>query len=202
MWPSPVKRANHTKTSSFVRTGSAGKVFGACSDRRYASGSPPVSARTGRTRCSKNSTNAVSNGPWPYQIVARTSGGGDDGGHAAGSPGACRAPAGTGNPPRAEAGLQQQDVVGVGHRRVRLVAVRLPDRPAVEALQRLGAARHVVEAAEPDEPVGVVQVAELPQDGHAHCLLGLDELPVEQLDQYVPLSWAQCVLPQFDDRTP
>src|SRR5829696_4430435 len=58
---------------------------------------------------------------------------------------------------------QQQHVVTIDHRGVGLVLVRLPDRPAVEAAQCLGATRHVVEPSQPDEPVGVVQVAELPQ---------------------------------------
>jgi hypothetical protein len=77
--------------------------------------------------------------------------------------------------------------------------VRLPDRPAVEAGQCLGAGRHVGEPAQPDEPIGVVQVAELSQDGHTERLLGLDELPVEEVDQHVPLAGVQRVLTQFDD---
>jgi hypothetical protein len=74
--------------------------------------------------------------------------------------------------------------------------------PAVEAAQCLGATRHVVEPSQPDEPVGVVQVAELSQDRHADRLLGLDELPVEEIDQHLPPAGMQRVLPQFDDRIP
>ncbi|WP_347600804.1 hypothetical protein [Acrocarpospora sp. B8E8] len=78
--------------------------------------------------------------------------------------------------------------------------MRPPDRSGVEATQRLCPARHVVESAQPDEAVGVVQVPELPQDRHTDGLLGFDELAVEQVDKHVALTGVQRVLPQFNDR--
>jgi hypothetical protein len=63
--------------------------------------------------------------------------------------------------------------------------VLLPHRAAVEGLQRPRAGLHVREAAEPDEAVRVVEVAELPDDAHAASLLALDEVLVEDPDQGV-----------------
>ena len=45
------------------------------------------------------------------------------------------------------------------------------------------ARRHVAEAAKPDEAVWIVEVPELAEHVHADLFLGLDELPVEELDQ-------------------
>src|SRR5581483_11649933 len=56
------------------------------------------------------------------------------------------------------------------------------------------------EAPDPHEPVGLVQIAELPYDRHPLGLLALDEFPVEQADQDISLTRPQRVLPQFDDR--
>ena len=46
-WAAPAKAASHTKTFSPARTGSAGKVFSACSVCRQASGVAPASASAG-----------------------------------------------------------------------------------------------------------------------------------------------------------
>ena len=51
-------RVNHAKTFSPVRTGSAGKVFSACSVWKHASGVAPAPTSTGRTSRSKMSANA------------------------------------------------------------------------------------------------------------------------------------------------
>jgi hypothetical protein len=71
--------------------------------------------------------------------------------------------------------LEQQDVVGVDHRGVGGVAVLRPDGPVVERPERAGAVAHAAEAAQPDEPVREVEVAELSQDPHAALLLGFEE---------------------------
>ncbi len=74
-----------------------------------------------------------------------------------------------------------------------------PDGTAVELGQRLRPGCHVPKPAHPDEMVGPVHVAELAHDPHAHGFLALDKLPVEQLDQRLPLAGMQQVLPQFED---
>jgi hypothetical protein len=56
----------------------------------------------------------------------------------------------------------------------------------VEGGEGLGAGVHVLEAPHPDETIGIVQVAELPDDVDADGLLALDELAVEQFDELVP----------------
>jgi hypothetical protein len=105
--------------------------------------------------------------------------------------GACAAPG--------AARSQQQHVIRIDHRGVGDVAVRGPHRPAVERLQAVRTRRHVLEPAQPDEAVSMVQVAELADHAHAQCLLRLDEFAIEQLDQHVPLARVQRVLAQLDD---
>jgi hypothetical protein len=77
--------------------------------------------------------------------------------------------------------------------------VLLPDRAVVEGLERFRACAHVAKASEPDEAVRVVQVAKL-NHPHPNCLLSLDELTVEQIDERVPHARVEPVLPQLDDR--
>ena len=99
-----------------------------------------------------------------------------------------------------ERGFQQQHVIRVDHRRSRCGAVLLPHRATVETVQRRVPDRHVGEPTDPHEPVRVVEIAELADDVHADCLLGLDELAVEQLDQVVAPGGVQRVLPELDHR--
>ena len=95
-------------------------------------------------------------------------------------------------------GPQQQGVVGVDHRHVGRRRMRAPVRPEVERVQRVRAGRQVPETADPDEPVGVVQIAELTDDVHPGPLLAVDQVGVEDVDQIVPLSGVQGVLAQVD----
>jgi hypothetical protein len=82
---------------------------------------------------------------------------------------------------------QQQHVRRVFHRGVGEVAVCRPHRAGIEVRERLAACFHVGETAQPDEAVGTVDVAELPDHAHAVALLGLDELALEEIDQRVAL---------------
>jgi hypothetical protein len=54
----------------------------------------------------------------------------------------------------------------------------------------------------PDEPVRIVEVAELADHLHPDRLLRLHELAVEQVDQDIALSGMQRVLTKLDDRRP
>lgn len=96
-------------------------------------------------------------------------------------------------------GLQQQGVVRVDHRRVRRRGVRAPDRPVVERVQRVRPRGQVAEPADPDEPIRIVQIAELTDDVHTGLFLPLHQLCVEKIDQGVPLPGVQRVLAQVDD---
>src|SRR5436190_9629671 len=78
--------------------------------------------------------------------------------------------------------------------------MRLPDWPAIEFLQRSRARRHVGEAAEPDETIGIIHVAKLANDNDASRLLGLDELLFEKVDQHIAHAWLQRVLPKLHHR--
>jgi hypothetical protein len=96
---------------------------------------------------------------------------------------------------------QEQDVVTVDHGRVGRPSMLLPDRTAVERLERPFACLHVGEAAHPDEAVGIVEIPELAVNAHPDRLLCLHELEVEELDQRLPLTGAQRIAAEFDDLT-
>jgi hypothetical protein len=91
-------------------------------------------------------------------------------------------------------------VVAVDHRRIGRLAVRLPGRAAVERRERVAARGHVGEAAQPDEAVGVVEVAERGEHPCADRFLGLDEFALEQGDQVVAAARMQRVLAQLEHR--
>jgi hypothetical protein len=99
---------------------------------------------------------------------------------------------GTGRP-------QEENVVAVDHRAVRYVAVLLPDRAEVEALQRCDPLLEVGEASEPDESVRVVLVEEDATESDPHLLLALDEVVFEDPHKRVPRPRMQGVLPKLDD---
>jgi hypothetical protein len=102
-------------------------------------------------------------------------------------------------PEPARARAQQQDVVAVHHRRVRGRSIPLPDRTAVERLQRCRPQRHVCERTNPHEAIRTIEIAKLAEDRHPCRLLPFDEFPLEKLDQHVPLSRVQRVLAKLDD---
>jgi hypothetical protein len=102
-------------------------------------------------------------------------------------------------PPRL--GGEQHDVVGCGDGGAGGVAVGSPGRRgnAVERLERRPPGGHVGEGAQPDEPIGVVEVAEAAEDLHSQLLLRLDEVGLEELDEAVPGAGMERVLAQLDD---
>jgi hypothetical protein len=53
---------------------------------------------------------------------------------------------------------------------------------------------------QPNEAVRIADVSELTDDPHPCGFLGLHELPIEKLDESVPRSGIERVLPQIDDR--
>ena len=103
-------------------------------------------------------------------------------------------------PPRRAVNRDEEvDVVGVDHGRVGRLAVLLPHRAAVEALEEEEPIGQRGEPAEPDEGVVGVAVAELADHVRAQLLLRLDEVAVEQVDERVALSRVECVTPQLHD---
>ena len=90
-------------------------------------------------------------------------------------------------------GAKQQHVVAVDHRGVGSAGVLLPGRAAIEGLERAFARRHVAEAAQPDEAVGIVEVPELAEHLHSDLFLRFDELPIEELDQRLPRTRTERV---------
>ncbi len=74
----------------------------------------------------------------------------------------------------------------------------LPHRAAVERAEAVGARGHVGEGAQPDEAVGVVEVAERAHDRDARVFLRLDELALEQRDEVVAAARVQRVLAQLE----
>src|SRR5262245_21376589 len=100
-------------------------------------------------------------------------------------------------------GSQQEDIVAVDHRRVGSLAVPGPDRAAVEGAQCVGTEGHVRKAANPDEAIRIVRVAERPEHADPDGLLRLHELALEELDQRLARAGVERVPPQLDDtRTP
>ena len=61
-------------------------------------------------------------------------------------------------------GLEQQHVVEAQHGRIGGVAIGQPDRAGIETGQRPPARLHVGKSAQPDETVGIVEIAELADD--------------------------------------
>jgi protein-S-isoprenylcysteine O-methyltransferase Ste14 len=116
-----------------------------------------------------------------------------------GRPGRRPVDAGVGEPGLGRRRPQQQHVVGVHQGGVGRVAVPLPHRPAVEGRQGSATRLHVGEAPQPDEAVGIVEIAEAGRDGHSERLLRLEELALEQVDEHVALPPVQRVLPQLED---
>src|SRR3954466_15220689 len=72
---------------------------------------------------------------------------------------------------------------------------------AVEGPQRLGPRGHVAKAAQPDEAVSGVEVAELTEEPDARRSLRLDEFILEQGNQVLTPARLESVLPQLDDGT-
>jgi hypothetical protein len=96
--------------------------------------------------------------------------------------------------------MQEQHIIGIDHGGVGRFAMRLPDRPAVKILERLRAKRHVPKTSQPDKSVWIIHVPELTDDLHPERFLRFDKFPVEQIDQHIPLSRMQRVLPQLHKR--
>src|SRR5688572_3579439 len=77
--------------------------------------------------------------------------------------------------------------------------MRLPDGSAVKRVQRFCARLHVVESAQPDELIWVIEITELTDHLNPNSFLGFHEFTVEELDQVVAFSRVKCVLSKFDD---
>ncbi len=96
--------------------------------------------------------------------------------------------------------LEEQHVVGIQHRVVRVSSVSRPDRTVIERFECLVSALHTREASQPHEAIRVAPIAKLPNQRHARCFLRLDKMALEEVDQDVALAWLQGVLPQFERR--
>src|SRR5262245_51850910 len=96
---------------------------------------------------------------------------------------------------------QQEDVLVVEQDIVHRRAVPGPDLASVEGFERQLACRHVAEATQPDEAIGGIQVAELPDDPGAGGFLRLHQVALEDVDQDISLTGLQGVLTELDHRT-
>src|SRR5689334_7006170 len=67
-------------------------------------------------------------------------------------------------------------------------------------MQSLRPRRHIMETAQPDEPVQVIQIVELPEDLDADCFLCFDEFTLEEPDQFIAPARMQGIHPELDDR--
>ena len=95
---------------------------------------------------------------------------------------------------------EEQHVVRIDHRGVGGIAVQLPNRSAVKALQRLSAGGHIGKPAQPDETIGVVDIAKLADHADPECFLALDEFPIEEIDENLARARVERVLAELDDR--
>ncbi len=186
--------ANHTKQCSPSRTGRRGNVFSLGSVSNVAHGGAPLAIISGATTQSKKSAKPAT-ALWRHRIDRDNSQSG-------------RRPGRIAIRPRRSVELEagpwtrrtkQSNVVGVDHRRVRRIAVRVPDGAVVERSQRSPARIHVRKAAQPCEHVRIIDVAELRDDVHAAVRLRLHEFAVEQRYQILPPSRVQRVPAQLDD---
>src|SRR5271169_4516394 len=84
-------------------------------------------------------------------------------------------------------GSEKQDVIGVKHRAVRLIPMRVPDRSAIERFQRPRTSGHIGESPEPHEPVWIVEIPEGSHDVRAELILRVYEMPLEDRDQRLAL---------------
>ena len=94
---------------------------------------------------------------------------------------------------------QEQDVIRIDHGRIGDVAMRFPNRSAVKSIQRLCACGHVVESAQPDELIRVIEIPKLTDDLQTHSFLRFDKFAVEEFDQGIAFSGVKRVLPELDD---
>jgi hypothetical protein len=76
--------------------------------------------------------------------------------------------------------------------------MRVPDGTVVKGGECLSPRDNIFESPDPNEPVGSIEISELPNYRNPERFLGLDELSIEDLDQSVALAWMQGVLPQLD----
>ena len=97
-------------------------------------------------------------------------------------------------------GAQKQHVIRIDHRCVGSVTMRLPNGAIVKRLEPCLAHFHIRETAEPHETIGIVEIAELPDDAQAVRLLIFEKLALEERDQRITLARNQRVLAQFQDR--
>src|SRR5262245_34980472 len=95
---------------------------------------------------------------------------------------------------------QQQNIIRVDHRGVCGIAMFLPYWSAVKSIQGLCTCIHVIESAQPDESIWVIQIIKLSDDLHSHCLLRFDKFTVEKFNQFIAPAWMKCVLSEFKDR--
>src|SRR5205814_86716 len=77
--------------------------------------------------------------------------------------------------------------------------MRFPDGSTVKRIERLLTRGHIVETAQPDKSIQVIEIVKLTDDLDAHSLLCFDKFTVEEFDQFIAPAWIQCVLPEFDN---
>ena len=94
---------------------------------------------------------------------------------------------------------QQEHIIRIDHGRVGCVSMDFPDRSRVKGMESLRPRRHIMETAQPDKPVWIIQVIELPQDVDSDSFLRFDKLALEESDQFIAPARLQCVHPQLDD---
>ena len=79
--------------------------------------------------------------------------------------------------------------------------MRPPNGPTIERTQRVRPRLHVAKAAKPHKSIRIACIAELADDPGSEHFLALDELSIEQRDEFVSLTGVERVLAQLNDRT-
>src|SRR6185503_21105537 len=75
-----------------------------------------------------------------------------------------------------------------------------PNGSAIKGMQGGLAGGHIVESAQPDKLIRIVQIIKLPNELNADRLLCFDKLALEELDQFITPARMQGIHPEFDNR--
>src|SRR6476469_538942 len=95
---------------------------------------------------------------------------------------------------------QQKNVVRVDHGSVGSLTMDFPDGPTIKGIQRRLAGGHIVESAQPDKLIGVVQIIKLTRELNTDRLLCFDKFALKELDQFITPAWMEGIHPEFDNR--
>src|SRR5689334_4966680 len=95
---------------------------------------------------------------------------------------------------------QQKNVVRVDHGSVGGLTMSFPYRSAIEGMQGRLAGGHIVETAQPDKLIWIVQIIKLTNELNTDSLLRFDKFTLKELDQFVAPTGMKDIHPKFDNR--